>query len=76
MWVSVLESDALCECASQRTRAYTHKRAGVYNDTAKAAPHVSHYDFSALLLIKMQIYRGGGASERASEPSEPSEIGR
>lgn len=38
--------------------------ADVYNDTVKAAPHVSHYDFSALLLIKMQIYRDGGASER------------
>lgn len=48
----------------RRTRAYTHTRERVYNDTAKAAPHVSHYDFSALLLIKMQIYRGGGASER------------
>lgn len=52
----------MCVCASGRAR--TRTRAGVYNDTAKAAPHVSHYDFSALLLIKMQIYRGGGASER------------
>lgn len=52
----------VCVCASGRAR--TRTRAGVYNDTAKAAPHVSHYDFSALLLIKMQIYRGGGASER------------
>lgn len=38
-------------------------RAYVYNDATKAAPHVSHYDFSALLLIKMQIYRGRGARE-------------
>lgn len=52
----------VCVCASGRARIRIH--AGVYNDTAKAAPHVSHYDFSALLLIKMQIYRGGGASER------------
>lgn len=38
----------------------------VYNDATKAVaapPHVSHYDFSALLLIKMQIYRGRGARE-------------
>lgn len=54
--------ESVCVCASGRAR--TRTRAGVYNDTAKAAPHVSHYDFSALLLIKMQIYRGGGASER------------
>lgn len=51
----------VCVCASN---ARTRIRAGVYNDTVKAAPHVSHYDFSALLLIKMQIYRDGGASER------------
>jgi hypothetical protein len=48
----------------------------VYNDTTKAAPHVSHYDFSALLLIKMQIYRGGGASERASEQERERESER
>jgi len=48
----------------------------VYNDTTKAAPHVSHYDFSALLLIKMQIYRGGGASERASEQERERERAR
>lgn len=37
----------------------------MYNGATKAvaAPHVSHYDFSALLLIKMQIYRGRGARE-------------
>lgn len=46
-----------------RTRAL----ADVYNDTVKAAPHVSHYDFSALLLIKMQIYRGGRAKARERE---------
>lgn len=40
-------------------------RVRTYNDATKAvaAPHVSHYDFSALLLIKMQIYRGRGARE-------------
>lgn len=59
---SVSECSNVCVCASGRAR--TRTRADVYNDTAKAAPHVSHYDFSALLLIKMQIYRGGGASER------------
>lgn len=50
-------------CVGARTRIHTR----VYNDTTKAVPHVSHYDFSALLLIKMQIYRDGGASGRASE---------
>lgn len=36
----------------------------VYNNMKKAAPHVPHYDFSALLLIKMQIYRAREARDR------------
>jgi len=66
-------------CALTDARVHAHG-ADVYNDTAKAAPHVSHYDFSALLLIKMQIYRGGGASEqegkRERERERDRDIGR
>ena len=37
------------------------------NNDEKAAPHVPHYDFNALLLIKMQIYLA-----RAPQRSEKS----